>query len=289
MKPLLMMRTKGLTGPYFAHHTGISGLSKSAGNSLNGSTRAVRGWTGAVNCVGGYDPIFTVMFSGEVSFKTYLGGISIRNVTTGEDAYEHEAGSVSPTDQIKYSTVDEGTLIVNYGDVVTWSYDADVGDYLDSEGEPLESQTITLVNCVLPDFQILSIHVEQDEVPNGDKFIRQAVLEVKFNHPVESSATTGVIATVHGAVQSTMLSGSGTDTLRYRLQRAIYRHEVTWEYDGLGDIISALTGDPLPAVSQQIAANDLPEFTVWDYDAGAPDSDTDTTWDGDETRFDEEP
>ena len=35
MKPLLMMRTKGLTGPAFAKHAGkFSGLSKSAGNTI---------------------------------------------------------------------------------------------------------------------------------------------------------------------------------------------------------------------------------------------------------------
>ena len=34
MKPLLMMRTKGITGPAFAKHTSIKGLSKSAGDAI---------------------------------------------------------------------------------------------------------------------------------------------------------------------------------------------------------------------------------------------------------------
>lgn len=34
MKPLLMMRTKGLTGPAFAKHAGCSRLSKSVGNQI---------------------------------------------------------------------------------------------------------------------------------------------------------------------------------------------------------------------------------------------------------------
>lgn len=37
MKPLMMMRTSGLSGPRFANHAGIPGLSKSAGNSFDES------------------------------------------------------------------------------------------------------------------------------------------------------------------------------------------------------------------------------------------------------------
>jgi len=35
MRPLLMTRTKGITGPTFAKHAGIKGLSKSSGNAIS--------------------------------------------------------------------------------------------------------------------------------------------------------------------------------------------------------------------------------------------------------------
>ena len=121
------------------------------------------------------------------------------------------------------------------------------------------------------------------------KTIRSQIIEIEFNQNVTSSSTNGVTVKVHGAVQAVVLSGSGTTKLRYTVQRAIFRHAVTWEYDGLGDIVSAINGDPLPAIPEMVITNLLPTFTVWDYNAGAPDAATDTLWDTDETRFDEVP
>ena len=120
------------------------------------------------------------------------------------------------------------------------------------------------------------------------KIIRSAVIGITFNQPVTAIDATGVTATVHGAEQAVVLSGSGTNVLKYTLQRAIFRHEVTWAYDGLGNIKSVDGNQPLGAINEFVVTNLLPAYTVWDYDGLAPDANTDTTWDGDETRFDEE-
>ena len=122
------------------------------------------------------------------------------------------------------------------------------------------------------------------------KIIRSQVIKIEFNIPVVSLNTDGVTVTVHGAEQSVVLSGSGTNTLKYTVQRAIFRHEVTFEYDAdLGDIVAVGTGLPVASIPEQVVNNLLPTFTVWDYNAVAPDADTDTLWDTDETRFDEVP
>ena len=120
------------------------------------------------------------------------------------------------------------------------------------------------------------------------KILRSAVIAIKFNQPVTATDVIGVTATVHGAVQAVGLSGSGTDTLKYTLQRAIFRHEVTWAYNGLGSIKSVEGSQPMGAINEFVVNNLLPAFTVWDYNGLAPDANTDTTWDSDETRFDEE-
>lgn len=60
-RSFLMMRTRGISGPMFRHHTGWRRIVKSIGNAwgaggpLNDQTlRAIQGWTGFENC---YEPV----------------------------------------------------------------------------------------------------------------------------------------------------------------------------------------------------------------------------------------
>jgi len=133
----------------------------------------------------------------------------------------------------------------------------------------MEDVTINIVNCVHALLEIISISVEQSESPHNDTILRSQFINIEFNQPVTASNITGITATVHNNAQFISLSGSGTTTLKYTLQRAIFKHEVTWAYDGTGDIESAFSGELLGAVTETIATNKLPSFTVWDYDADA--------------------
>jgi len=282
MKPLLMMRAKGLTGPLFAKHAGIFGLSKSVGNSIGG-VRAIAGWGGSEDCAGNHETNITIKFSGDITYTNALTGI---NITSTSGVFTSVSAVGTGTDTVVYTGTWDVALV--NGDKILWSYDGDVGDYVDEEDEPLVSQTFGPANCVALLLEVLSYKVVQIETPNGSKVIRSAVIEVQFNQAVTASGVGGITATVHGAEQVVSLSGSGTAILKYTLQRAIFRHSVTWAYSSaLGNIQSG-SGELLGDVAEQIVINLLPEFTVWDYNVGALDANTDTTWDGDETRFDED-
>ena len=75
MKPLLMMRTRGLSGPAFANHHGIKGLSKSAGTFI-GLDNGPDETTVAVPDVFGlqYAPASTIIFdAGLIPVKAGTG------------------------------------------------------------------------------------------------------------------------------------------------------------------------------------------------------------------------
>jgi len=282
MKPLLMMRTKGITGPAFANHTGIRGLSKSVGNSIGG-VRAIAGWAGNPNCTGDGTGVVTVNFSDDVTYTNGTTGVSVTHSNGG--VFTLGSASGNGTSQLAYT----GSWNIEpvHGDSILWSYDADTGDYVDGESEPLISQTFRLVNCTSLVLEVLSYSVTQIDTPNGDTINRSQGIDVVFNQYVTATKA-GVTATVHGAEQFVVISGSGTDTLRYTLQRAIFKHDVTWAYDAvLGDITSG-SGEELSSVPEFTVTNLLPEFTTWDYNISAPNSYTDTLWDNDGTRFDED-
>lgn len=120
------------------------------------------------------------------------------------------------------------------------------------------------------------------------KILRQPWVDVQFNQAMFITTSTGVTITVHGQEQNILqVSGSGTGLLRFRVQRAIFRHVVTFAYDGLGDIQNA-SGDPLGAIPETEVSNNLPDFTLWDWSAVAPSPETtDTLWDTDTSRYDE--
>lgn len=287
MKPLLLMRAKGVSGPMFAKHYGIPRLSKSAGNFASGDKelRAIRGWTGTENCANfGPERPYAVNFNEPVTFTDHTG-VKIVNITTGETV-DLSSPTSSPAQQILYDLLWITDPI--YGDIVQWQYDG-LGNYEDGEGEPMLAHNLNLVNCETLPLAVDSYQIIQTETPNSSRIIRSQVIEIKFNQKVTSLSTIGVTATVHGAQQNVVLSGNNTDTLKYTVQRAIFRHVVTWAYNSaLGDIVATKGGEPLGDVSQTTVTNNLPSFTVWDYNAVAPDANTDTTWDSDETRFDEE-
>jgi len=55
VKSLLMMRKRGLLGPFFAHHSGVTHLSKSVGSFIAGTSifpllKFTQGWTGIEDC-----------------------------------------------------------------------------------------------------------------------------------------------------------------------------------------------------------------------------------------------
>ena len=75
MKPLLMMRARGLSGPAFAKHAGIRGLSRSAGNFIGSShiLRPLLGWTGDVGCTSQSDTLVNIRFIGKVTYTDHTG------------------------------------------------------------------------------------------------------------------------------------------------------------------------------------------------------------------------
>jgi len=228
--------------------------------------------------------LHTIRFSKPVTFTSHAG-VSFVNVTTTETASLVTSLTSSLNSTIEYDVTWAVDPVV--GDVVTFNYSA--GNYVDEDGEAMEDVTTQLTNCLgSAVLAIESYIVVQVETPNGDTIIRSAVLEVTFNQLVNAGSTDGVTATVNGAEQTVVLSGSGSHTLKYTLQRAIFRHDVTWAYDGLGDITAVDGGGGLEVISEQVAVNNLPSFTLFDYNAGATDANTDTTFDTDETRHDED-
>lgn len=101
MKPLMMMRTSGLTGPLLAKHHGIKGLSKSTGNAhIPGHSTArivpdIIGLTeaAAVAACGGVDLIAKragLETTGLVNAQTPKAGTSVRAAST---VYYHLDGS----------------------------------------------------------------------------------------------------------------------------------------------------------------------------------------------------
>jgi hypothetical protein len=229
----------------------------------------------------------TVIFSDTVLFTegTLPNGMVIRNVSL--DAVATISAAVgSGTSQVVYSITWAESAPPAYGDVLQIEYDG-LGDYTDSSLVPMEAQTKALDNLNTEPVGILATRIIQVEAPNGSKIMRSQILEVTFNQVVSATTTDGVTIKVHGAAQAAVLSGSGTDTLKYTVQRAIFRHVVSWEYDGTGDIIAAASGEPLGVIPEKPVTNELPVFTVWDYNPGALDANTDTSWDTDQTRYDE--
>jgi len=248
--------------------------------------RPIQGWVGNQNCNPASVIIVTVNFTQDVTYTNHTG-VTITHDNGGVFTITGPAGAT--TNSIAY----EGTWNIDpvAGDEITYNYSG--GNYVDSEAVAMVDSTLTIVNCAGGTaLAIESITVVQDEVPNGNKVIRSAIIEVKFNQNVVATDIVGITAKVHDAEQNVVLSGSGTNTLRYKLQRAIFRHEVTWAYDGLGSIKVALGTQVLEAVVEQIVVNNLPQFTTWDYTKNAPTAPdghtTDTQWDDDETRFDED-
>ncbi|RLC98634.1 MAG: hypothetical protein DRI65_18035, partial [Chloroflexota bacterium] len=220
----------------------VGGLPISIGDS---KLRPSAGWTGTANCAAPSDILVTVNFNKEVTYTGHTG-ISITHDNAGTFTITGPVGAT--TNSIAY----EGTWDVapSAGDAVSFS--ATGSNYTDPDAVSMEDATIGLTNCLGASvLEIESYQVIQVETPNGNTIIRSAVLEVNFNQPVTATDTTGVTATVHGAVQSTVLSGSGTQTLRYTLQRAIFRHDVTWAYDGLGTITAVDGGQGLAVVTEQ--------------------------------------
>lgn len=136
---------------------------------------------------------------------------------------------------------------------------------------------------------VLSLEALQQEVPNGNRVLRSQLIKVVFNQPVNVVDASGVIASVNNSSQIISVDGSGTDTLYYKLQRAIFKHSITWAYSkSTGNITSAVSGVELDDVSESAVLNNLPAFTVWDYSSGETGGFNDTSWDTDESRFDEE-
>jgi len=245
--------------------------------------RPTIGWTGTVSCAAPSDTLVTVNFNKEVAYTDHTG-ISITHDNAGTFTVSGSSTTPSPTKTIQY----DGTWDVapSAGDAVSFS--ATGSNYTDPDGESMQDATLSITNCLgAAVLAVDSYQVIQVETPNGNTIIRSAVLEVDFNQSVNAIDTSGVTATVHGAIQSTVLSGSGTQTLRYTLQRAIFRHDVTWAYDGLGTITAVDGGQGLAVVTEQAVPNNLPVFTTFDYNVGATDANTDTTFDNDETRHDE--
>ena len=228
-----------------------------------------------------------VNFSDIVTFTegTLPNGMTIRNTSLGEPESAVISAAVgSGTSQVTYTI--SWTTPPIYGDVLEIEYNGE-GDYTDPDTVPMAVQILGLSNQAAQDLEILATRIIQEEAGPTPKIIRSQVIEIEFNQTVLASTVNGVLAKVHGAAQTVVLSGSGTDTLRYTVQRAIFRHVVSWAYDGLGDIQAAASGAPLGVIPEKPVDNILPVFTVWDYDAGAPNADTDTLWDTDETRYDE--
>ena len=116
------------------------------------------------------------------------------------------------------------------------------------------------------------------------KIARQPWVNVTFNAVVLIDDASGVTIKVGGntpAVQSIVeVTGSGTNVLRFRVQRAIWRHQVTFEYNSALGNIRNNSGDPLGDVAETVVQNALPQFTTFDYDATALNGiDTDTKFD----------
>ena len=255
-----------------------------SGDSPN-PLRPIQGWAGAQGCEEPFDTLVTVNFTQDVTYSSHTG-VTITHDNGGVFTVSGPAGAT--TNSIVYTGAWNVEPIA--GDVISYNYSG--GNYVDADAVPMQDSTLTIINCAGGTLlEIIDFRVVQDETPNGNRIIRSAVIEVKFNQNVIATDTIGITATVHGAEQVVILSGSGTDTLRYRLQRAIYRHEVTWAYNGLGSIKVALGSQVLGPITEKIITNNLPNFTTWDYNKNslaAPDGhSTDTQWDDDETRFDE--
>jgi len=140
MKPLLMHRTKGITGPRFAKHASIPGLSKSVGNSIGG-VYAQEGWAGPESCSSIDLTKVTVKFSGYVYYIVPAKGVLITH---------NSGGTFTIT-----STVGNGTPIIEYtgswdkapNPATIFQYSYSGGDYVDGSDQPIGDQLIPLVNC----------------------------------------------------------------------------------------------------------------------------------------------
>jgi len=116
------------------------------------------------------------------------------------------------------------------------------------------------------------------------KIARQPWVNVTFSTNVLITDASGVTIKVGGnvpVVQSVLeIRGSGTNVLGFRVQRAIWRHNVTFEYNASLGNITNTSGDPLENISETVVSNILPQFTTFDYDAAALNGiDTDTKFD----------
>ena len=82
-KPLMMMRTKGLTGPRFAKHANLQHhIARSAGNSAGGLIlRPTIGWNGDVNCAVACDPPF---WEDETNVLEFLPGVYTSESAVGD-------------------------------------------------------------------------------------------------------------------------------------------------------------------------------------------------------------
>ena len=144
MKPLLMMRTKGVTGPFVSKHCGVPKLSKSAGNSpKNLSLHATGAWTGTENCEAIGQELVTVRFNRDVVFIDGTVGVSITHSNGGTFTITGVLGN--GTNLLEY----EGTLDVPLtgNDIVTYEYDGQIGNYQDDTGTSLANQSLNITNC----------------------------------------------------------------------------------------------------------------------------------------------
>ena len=142
MKPLMLMRHKGLTGPMFARHAGVPKLSKAGAVAGSLPVRPLRGWTGTENCAVSSDILVIVVFSGEVIYTNHTG-VSITHDNGGVFTISGSATTPSPASTIQY----DGTWNTppSSGDVVSYQYSG--GNYEDGEGEPMSGVGIQLTNC----------------------------------------------------------------------------------------------------------------------------------------------
>lgn len=147
-KPLMLMRARGLAGPFFSKHHGISGLSKSAGNFIGvfGALRPLYGFTGSSNCATIGSP-YTVKFSGPVYFTNYAG-VNFYNVTQGIPGTGISSALTQGLTEIEYTVYWAQEPV--FGDVIEFRYAG--GDYGDLPvGDPervlMENTDLRLRNC----------------------------------------------------------------------------------------------------------------------------------------------
>jgi len=248
IRPLLLMRKRSAMFQRVGQHT-YALANRLMDDTLFGAPKPFQGWTDGEDCAGGGN--VALDFTAPVFFTDGTLGITI--TATGGNNYTLSGALTSGQNDISYTGAWDTPLVA--GDVVTVSYDENVGDYNDGALAPdtafVRSFNWNADNCLNPPVLLSATATSQ------------SVIVLRFDREIGGTETLGV--TFGGTTAVTVSGSSGLPgfSITYNINETLFNDsDVTWSYaEVTGDLVRTDSGEPLEdVVSFPVDVSSLPGF-----------------------------